>query len=69
MNDNYENGAYSRIAMSWSQTDKRFVVGKREGSFEGMIETRPVEVRIISPQGVKEYSFVYDGEQRVINVE
>ena len=43
-NYNYEKGAYSTIKMTWNDQEKTLTIGKREGSFNGMLETRTFTV-------------------------
>ncbi len=40
----YEKGESSRIVMHWSEKDRTLTIGKREGSFPGMLQTRTVRV-------------------------
>ena len=44
----YENGAFATIPMHWDDAGRRLVIGKREGSFPGMLEKRVFHVVIVS---------------------
>ena len=44
----YENGAFATIPMHWDEAGRRLVIGKREGSFPGMLEKRVFRVVIVS---------------------
>ncbi len=46
-NYNYEKGMYSTIKFSWDDSKKVLTIGKREGTFPGMIENRQFDVKII----------------------
>ena len=65
-NYNYEKGQYSNIRMDWDNKKKRLTIGKREGSFQGMIEKRPVRIQLISEEGIEEQNISYEGEKIVI---
>ena len=47
-NYNYEKGAYSTIKMTWNNEEKTLTIGKREGSFNGMLETRTFNIQLIT---------------------
>ncbi len=44
----YQNGAFSRIPVSWSEANGTLTIGDRAGSFPGMLETRQFRIRWIS---------------------
>ena len=60
-NYNYENGAYSTIKMTWNDQEKTLTIGKREGGFEGMLETRTFHIKLINTNKVREIT--YTGEE------
>ena len=39
-NYNYEHGMYSTIKMSWTEAEKDFTIGDRNGDFPGMVKDR-----------------------------
>jgi len=67
--DNYncEQGAFSTIKFVWNNTDKKLTIEDREGSFEGMQETRKFNVVIISDVNVSTpQEVIYDGTKLTI---
>ena len=46
---------------------KTVTLGKREGEFPGMIQSRNITVRIVGPQGQESRTVYYNGEQQTIN--
>lgn len=66
-NYNYENGAYSTIEMSWSETDQALTIGKRIGSYDGMPTTRQFAVEIIGKPG--QHLVSYQGDPIVVREE
>jgi alpha-D-xyloside xylohydrolase len=40
----YEKGAFSRISLRWNDATSTLTIGKREGSFPGMLAERTFEV-------------------------
>ncbi|HUW93099.1 MAG TPA: DUF5110 domain-containing protein, partial [Bacteroidales bacterium] len=47
-NYNYENGAYSLIPLSYSETDHTLTIGNRKGEFTGMPERRTFRIVTVS---------------------
>src|SRR5690606_20116066 len=43
-NYNYENGAYSLIDFEWNDGERKLVIGKRKGTFNGMLKSRSFKV-------------------------
>ena len=62
-NYNYEKGEYSTIQLKWNDRSKTLTIGKRTGSFKGMLATRTFNVKVI---GGKETTVTYSG--KAINV-
>ena len=48
-NTNYENGAYATIPIRWDNTKKELTIGKRSGSFPGMVSSRDIRVVWVRP--------------------
>ncbi len=44
INYNYENGKFSNIPFTYTETEKTLKIGTRDGSYEGMPETRTIHV-------------------------
>jgi len=60
----YEQGAYSKIALSWDDATETLTIGERIGIFPGMRNTRQFEVEIV---GKKEKKLVtYHGDAVVV---
>ncbi|MBR1755047.1 MAG: DUF5110 domain-containing protein [Bacteroidaceae bacterium] len=47
-NYNYEQGRYSTITFIWNDRSRTLTIGQRQGSFEGMAQTRDFKVNVIS---------------------
>ena len=47
-NYNYEKGVYSTITFQWNNDKKELTIGKRKGSFPGMLKKRTFQVVIVS---------------------
>jgi len=51
-NYNYEHGASSSIKLRWDNARHELTIGKREGSFPGMLTNREFRIQLIgSPAG------------------
>ena len=59
-NYNYEKGAYTEIPMTWNDKARKLTIGKRNGSYEGMLNERTFT--IVTPDG-KEKSVKYTGKR------
>ena len=57
-NYNYQKGAFTRIPMNWNDATKTLSIGKRVGSFPGMLATRHLNV-VFPGQSAK--SLTYSG--------
>jgi alpha-D-xyloside xylohydrolase len=53
----YEKGAFSRIPIRWNDTTRTLTIGKREGSFAGMLARRTFEVVVVSKDRPVAFSF------------
>ena len=49
VNYNYEQGKYAMIPMEYDEEEKTLTIGKREGSFSGMLEKRTFTVVKVNP--------------------
>jgi alpha-D-xyloside xylohydrolase len=54
----YENGAYSRIPLRWNDRFRTLTIGKRQGSFPGMLDERTIQIVLISKD--KAVPFVFE---------
>jgi alpha-D-xyloside xylohydrolase len=48
VNYNYEKGLFSEIPFSYNELTKTITIGKRKGSFAGMLKTRTIHIKVIS---------------------
>lgn len=48
LDNRYENGAFSRIPLHWNDAAKTLTIGKRAGTFNGMLKTRTFNAIIVS---------------------
>lgn len=49
-NYNYEKGAFSTITFKWNDKSKTLTIGKRKGSFNGMIKNRTFNIVLVSKE-------------------
>jgi alpha-D-xyloside xylohydrolase len=61
-NYNYEQGKYSVIPINYNEASKTLTIGKREGSFNGMLAKRSFTVVWISREKAVELSFDAKGK-------
>jgi len=57
LNYNYERGAFTRIPIKWSDATRTLTIGKREGSFPGMLSQRTFEIVLVSKNKPVGFSF------------
>jgi alpha-D-xyloside xylohydrolase len=48
-NNNYEDGAYSLIPISYDETDHTLTIDERQGNFDGMLNYRTFNIIVVSP--------------------
>jgi alpha-D-xyloside xylohydrolase len=60
VNYNYEKGAFAQIPISWNEAAKTLTLGKRQGSFPGMLSTRTFNIIFVSPE--KPVGFSFEGK-------
>ncbi|MGA2501006.1 MAG: TIM-barrel domain-containing protein, partial [Tepidisphaeraceae bacterium] len=53
----YEKGAFARIPIRWDEKSQTLTIGKREGSFKGMLKQRTFNVVVISKDKPVDFSF------------
>lgn len=58
-NNNYEQGQFSTIKFAWNDKSRTLTIGKRNGSFSGMLNSRKFIVRVI---GETEKCVEYNGK-------
>ena len=59
-NFNYENGAFARIPITWNQASQTLTIGKRQGSFPGMLASRTFNVIFVTKD--KPVGFAFDSK-------
>ena len=59
-NYNYEKGKYTTIPLIWNDRSKTLTIGKRTGSFDGMLATRTFHVKIV---GGTQKTVTYNGQK------
>jgi alpha-D-xyloside xylohydrolase len=65
-NYNYEEGAYSLIPLTWSETDRALTIGARTGEYQGMLTERTLNVVIVSRDKPVKLDFGRTPEKTVI---
>ena len=53
----YEKGAFARIPIRWDEKSQTLTLGKREGSFKGMLQQRTFNVVLVTPDKPVDFSF------------
>jgi alpha-D-xyloside xylohydrolase len=48
VNNNYLDGAYSLIPLTWTEAESTLTIGKRQGEFPGMLRDRTINVMLVS---------------------
>ncbi|TVQ19484.1 MAG: DUF5110 domain-containing protein, partial [Spirochaetaceae bacterium] len=56
----YEQGAYARTTMRWDDRSRILTIGRREGTFDGLVTKRTLRVWL---DGVKGDEIVYAGDE------
>ena len=70
VNYNYENGAYSMIAISYSDADATLNIAERKGEFPGMLKERVFNVIPVSKNGKGQVRTVkYTGSEMNVSLE
>ena len=75
-NYNYEKGKYATIDISYDDVAKKVTFSDRQGSFDGMLQTRQFNIVYITPQNVKSLNLdnpqgktvTYDGTATTVNL-
>jgi alpha-D-xyloside xylohydrolase len=65
LNYNYEKGAFTRIPMQWNDSTRTLTIGKREGSFPGMLSERTFEIVFVSKSKPAGFSFTPKADRSV----
>lgn len=73
-NNDFEKGMYSTITFKWNEQSQILTIGKRNGSYPGMIKSRAFKIVTISKEEPAEFGTIsklarnvsYDGEEKEI---
>ena len=65
LNYNYEKGAFTRIPIQWNDSTRTLTIGKREGSFPGMLSERTFEIVLVSKGKPVGFSFTPKADRSV----
>jgi alpha-D-xyloside xylohydrolase len=61
----YEKGAFTEIALRWTEASRTLSIGARQGSFTGMLANRTFQVVLITPIKAAGFSFTPTADQIV----
>jgi alpha-D-xyloside xylohydrolase len=61
----YERGASARIPLHWNDATRTLTIGRREGSFPGMLAERTFQVVVVSKQKPVGFSFAPQPDRTV----
>jgi len=64
-NYNYEQGQYTTVEMQWNDRSRTLTIGRRQGSYEGMLTARSFNV--VLPDGTSK-RVSYDGAETVVKL-
>jgi alpha-D-xyloside xylohydrolase len=62
---NYEQGVYSTIPFLWNDRSRTLIIGKRMGSYPGMLQQR--QFTIVLPDG-RQQQVSYDGTRKLVKL-
>ena len=65
VNYNYEKGAFAQIPLSWNDATRTLTIGKRQGTFAGMLGERTFNVIFVSKEKGAGFAFDAKGERSV----
>jgi alpha-D-xyloside xylohydrolase len=61
----YERGQFARIPLRWDERTRTLIIGRREGSFPGMLERRSFQLVFVSPERPVGFSFELQPDRTV----
>ena len=64
-NYNYERGQYTEIPITWNDRSRTLTLGRRNGSYSGMLTTRQFRIRTVSGQTK---TIRYTGEKQTVKL-
>ena len=57
ISNDYETGMFTRIPVRWTEATRTLTIGKREGSFAGMLATRTFKAMVVTAAKAVPFSF------------
>ncbi|MBP3420153.1 MAG: DUF5110 domain-containing protein [Marinifilaceae bacterium] len=63
---NFEKGEYTEIPFSWNETTQELTIGKRQGSYNGMLKERIFVVKVAGTD--KELGVLYNGKSVTVKL-
>ena len=60
---NYEKGQFTEILFTWDDAARRLTIAPRQGSFEGMLQTRQFRIVLIGKGTPRSQTVTYTGQQ------
>jgi alpha-D-xyloside xylohydrolase len=67
-NYNYEKGAYALIPMDYQQATGSLTIGRRQGTYEGMLHKRTFRIMEIGGKGKRVITLAYDGSAKTVTL-
>jgi alpha-D-xyloside xylohydrolase len=64
----YEKGGYTIVNLSWDDQHNEFVIGRRSGSFPGLVQSREYELIFISDGRRETRKVLYRGDEMKLSV-
>ncbi len=75
VNYNYEQGAYSTIPMSYDEASRTLVIDQRQGSYEGMLQSRKFNIVVVDKNKPRAFDpdargkeVSYNGEKQIVKL-
>jgi alpha-D-xyloside xylohydrolase len=75
-NYNYEKSIFSTITFLWDDASRQLTIGKRKGSFPGMLEKRSFQITLVGKSKGTDIavikspdkSILYNGEENIVQM-
>lgn len=66
-NYDYEQGQCARVTITWNEATQTLQLSERNGSFDGLMKSRPLKIHCYSPKGITTSSALYEGAELAIS--
>jgi len=66
VSNGYEKGAFATILIGWQDATRTLTIGKRQGSFPGMLARRTFQVLVVRPGRAVAFSFPAKADASVV---